>query len=118
MSHKTRKIRRIFYNISLALVDTWQDAFVKKSAQNLNSYVRWELFIVGILCLGIVQSTDIQLHWLVLLPLLSIYLISTAIIGYEPVYSLIQRIGAYLSRHWLALRHKPVTNTRSAHSLS
>jgi hypothetical protein len=112
--HTTRIFWRIFYITSLALVDTWQEAFVNKPTQNMNPYVRWELFITGILFLAVVLSTDTQLHWLVLLPLLSIYLISTAVIGYEPIYFLMQRIGAYLRKHWLHLKRQFVTDTHTA----
>ena len=113
-SHTTRIFQRIIYITSLGLFETWQEAFVNKSTQNMNPYVRWELFIIGILFIGVIQSIDTQLHWLVLLPLLSIYLISTAIIGYEPIYFLLQRFGAYLRKHWLPIKGKPISDTHTA----
>lgn len=95
----TRISRYIFRTAATVLVDTWLDAFMNKPSQNMNPYVRWELFIIGCLFLGITMNVDTQLHWLVLLPLMSIYLIQAAIIGYEPLYFLIQRAGAYLHKH-------------------
>lgn len=108
---------RVFWHIIsvsvLALVDTWQEAFANNSTQNMNPYVRWELLIVGVVFLGITESIDIQMNWLVLLPLMSIYLISTAMIGYEPLYFLIQKLGSYFHKHWLALKRGPTNEMRT-----
>ncbi|MGD8642445.1 MAG: hypothetical protein PVG89_17540 [Gammaproteobacteria bacterium] len=102
-SQTVRVSWRLFRIFTAILIDTWEEAFLDKSSQNMNPYVRWELFIIGCVFLGITMSIDTQLHWLVLLPLMSIYLILTAIIGYEPLYFLIQRMGGYLHKH-LSLR--------------
>jgi hypothetical protein len=91
-------VLRLFAEMSIR---TWMEAFVDKPSQNMNAYVRWELFIIGCVFLGITMNIDAQLHWLVLLPLFSIYLVLTAIIGYEPLYYLIQRAGGYLHKHSL-----------------
>ena len=106
-------LKRVFYNVSTVLADTWVEAFMYKPCQNMNPYVRWELLIIGSLFLGIDDSIDIQLHWLVLLPLLSAYLILTAITGFEPLYFLIQKIGAYFQKHWLVQKSQPVTRTHT-----
>ena len=100
-SNAVRVSWRLFRVFATVLIDTWLEAFMNKPGQNMNVYVRWELFIIGCLFLGITMSVDTQLHWLVLLPLFSIYLIQTAIIGYEPFYFLIQRAGGYLHKHSL-----------------
>ncbi|MCG6969415.1 MAG: hypothetical protein LJE85_06580 [Gammaproteobacteria bacterium] len=102
-SQTVRVSWRLFRIFTAILIDTWEEAFLDKPSQNMNPYVRWELFIIGCVFLGITMSIDTQLHWLVLLPLMSIYLILTAIIGYEPLYFLIQRMGGYLHKH-LSLR--------------
>lgn len=92
---------RIFRVLAVAVMDTWLEAFVDKPNQNMNAYVRWELFLIGSLFIGITMSVDAPLQWLVLLPLIGAYLIQTAIIGYEPLYFLTQRIGGYLHKHSL-----------------
>ena len=100
-----RNIFRLFWRImrmfATVLSGIRLDAFMDKSSQNMNAYARWELFIIGCLFLGITLSIDTQLHWLVLLPLFSIYLILSAIIGFEPLYFSIQRVAAYLHNHSL-----------------
>ena len=95
----------MFRKDATAIVDGWLEAFMNKPGQNMNPYVRWELFIIGCVFLAITLDIHTQLNWLVLLPLLSIYLIQAAIIGYEPLYTLIQRVGSSLHRH--SLLQKP-----------
>jgi len=112
-SNTVRVSGGIFRTVVTVLVDTWMDAFIYKPSQNMNPYVRWELFIIGCLFLGITMDIDTQLHWLVLLPLLSIYLIQTAIIGYEPLYFLIQRMGAYLHKHSLLPKLQSMPDNRT-----
>lgn len=107
------KIVKGFCVVVTVLMDTWLDAFTKKSSQNMNSYVRWKLFMIGCLVLGVTLSIDAQLHWLVLLPLVSIYLIQTAVIGYEPFYCLIQRMGSYLHKHSLLPNPQNMSGTRT-----
>ena len=99
--------------IVLFFFDAWMEAFVDKPSQNMNPYVRWELFILGCVLLGITVSIDIPLHWLVLLPLLSIYLIQSATIGFEPLYFLIQRTGRYLHKHSLIPRIRRLPYSRA-----
>ena len=85
--------RRILRSMIVILRNIWLEAFVYKPSQNINPYTRWSLFLTGCLFLGIAMSVDAPLHWLVLLPLTAIYMIQAAIIGYEPLYSVNQRIG-------------------------
>ena len=93
---------RLMRMFARALMDIRWDAFMDKASQNMNAYVRWELFIIGCVFLGITMGIDAQLHWLVLLPLFSIYLILSAIIGFEPLYFLMQRIKISLHKHsWI-----------------
>lgn len=110
------KVSRIatsmFRKDAAAIVDGWLEAFVNKKGQNMNPYVRWELLIVGCVFLGVTLDIQTRLNWLVLLPLLSIYLIQASIIGYEPLYSLLQQVGAYLHRR--SLLQKPQTMTNSS----
>jgi len=101
-------------NIATVLMDTWTDAFIYKPAQNMNSYVRWELFIFGCVLLGITMDVSTQLQWLVLLPLLSIYLIQSAITGYEPIYFLLRRLGIYLHKHPLIPKLHIIAPRRTA----
>lgn len=94
--------RRILRSTIVILHDTWLDAFVYKPSQNINTYTRWSLFLIGCLFLAITLGIDTPLHWLVLLPLTAIYLIQAAIIGFEPLYCFSQRIEDFIHK-------KPIT---------
>ena len=85
------KPRQLYVTIKKTIAATFQDAFLYPATQNMNTYVRWELFIIGCVFLGIPMYMDVHLHWLMLLPLMSIYLIHSAITGYEPIYDALKR---------------------------
>jgi hypothetical protein len=104
----------IFRTLVVTVMDTWQEAFVDKPSQNMNAYVRWELFFIGCVFFGITMGIDAPLQWLVLLPLIGIYLIQTAIIGYEPIYYLIQRLGNYLHKHSLMPKVRSLSYVRTS----
>jgi len=89
-----RNSRKLLSNI----LDTFSDAFMYPPAQNMDVYVRLELLIIGSVFLLAPMVLDMDLHWLLLLPLMSIYLISAAIIGYEPLYEFIKRFNK--RHHW------------------
>jgi hypothetical protein len=112
------KVSRIAFSVfrkdAAAVVDGWLEAFVNKNGQNMNPYVRWELLIVGCVFLGVTFDIQTRLNWLVLLPLLSIYLIQASIIGYEPIYSLLQQVGKYLHSRSLLQKPQSMTNTSTA----
>lgn len=101
------KIWHLSGALKSSLVDSFQEAFVYAPAQNMNGYVRLELFTIGCLFLLTPMYIDRNLHWLMLLPLMSIYLISAAIIGYEPLYELIRHISKRFHQHWP--HHKPAS---------
>ena len=99
------KPRQLYVTIKKTIAATFQDAFLYPATQNMNTYVRWELFIIGCVFLGIPMYMDVHLHWLMLLPLMSIYLIHSAITGYEPIYDALKRVDKLLHRHWV--HHNP-----------
>lgn len=91
------------------VVASFKEAFIYPPAQNMNIYVRLELFLIGsvfLLAPMILNAVfDMDLQWLLLLPLMSIYLISAAIIGYEPLYETIKQFNKH--HHWH--HHKPAS---------